>query len=195
MSYCVSVVWSFYYWILFHCTIATRGFQTLLMKVVFSFWGSIATEVKRTNQISISRNMVQQMLTMESFTSAAMDSSKEGNSFHWQSVHTSSYGLKSRDIGTKRDQSEKEWQESVTLRFYWPQTVFRSQNEWLHWSSYPSSCISHLLDCPTKVIQRGIKFKDFPTALVSEYTWASSLSGSLFLFVLLIAFHKATELS
>lgn len=52
-------------------------------------------------------------VTMESYTSAAMDSSKEGNSFYWQSLHTSSYGLKSRDTGTKEISQKKNDKESV----------------------------------------------------------------------------------
>lgn len=138
------------------------------------------------------------------FTFAALDFSKEGNCFIFKRVcleASGSNGQKSGDILTERSLSEEHESKSCAFVFQWPSNLIDPNQSLgikancITRCSCTSSFISYLFDCLTKAIRRKMKFKDFPVVLVCEYTWAPSLFGSLFLFVLLIAFHKATELS
>lgn len=120
--------------------------------------------------------------------------SKESGSLWW--TMTSDQGTVNWNL-TQRGQESKpfafvfQW----PLNFICPSQSLGNKLKCTTRFSCTFQSISYLLEHPSRVIRRWMKFKDFPMVLLCECIGPSSLFRSLFLFVLLIAFHKATELS
>lgn len=113
------------------------------------------------------------------------------------------YSLKSRDVFDWKKSVRKRttWSKSFAFVFQWPSNLI-DPNQSLGIKancitrfSCTSYSISYLLNHLTKVIQIWMNFKDFSSGLRVWICMGLFTFGSLFLFVLLIAFHKATGLS